>query len=383
MSKITATRGKKKKANTIKPAKKGTVPSIIDELDAANAIAAECAVSPDHISALLRKRRHTTEQLAESLKVESKRIIETIEAMQARGSLVYRFGDEWGMERTPARNSGEHFYDSRPDGTYVFGFASDQHLASKYARADVLNDLYDKFSARGVDRVINCGNWIDGEARFNVHDLLVHGMDAQCEYLAEHYPQRNGLMTYAVAGDDHEGWYSAKHGVDIGRHAASIMADHGRTDWENLGYMEAFIALRHAKSGNTAQLLAMHPGGGSAYATSYKPQKIVESLQGGEKPAVLLIGHYHKLSYNVIRNVHAIQCGTSQDQTVFMRKKGIDAHVGGGICELWQDEETGAISRCRVEFFHYYNRGFYNGRWSHAGSVTHADRGVKKGVVAA
>jgi hypothetical protein len=118
----------------------------------------------------------------------------------------------------------------------------------------------------------------------------------------------------------------------------------------------------------------MHPGGGTAYAISYTVQKICESYDGGDKPAVLLAGHYHKMSYNVIRNVHAIQTGCTQDQTPFMRKKKIPAHVGGGIVQLRQDPATGAITSCRVEFFHYFVRDYYNDRWSHSGDVVLPER---------
>jgi hypothetical protein len=226
----------------------------------------------------------------------------------------------------------------------------------------------------GVKRVINSGNWVDGEARFNKHDLHVHGLDNQCRYLATKYPQRKGIVTYAVAGDDHEGWYAQNTGLDIGQHAENIMREEGRKDWVNLGYMESFVNLQHRKTGKECRLLAIHPGGGSSYAVSYAPQRIVESLSGGEKPAILMIGHYHKMSYNMIRNVHTIQCGTTQDQTPFMRKKRIDAHVGGGVAYFEQDPKTGAIVRGVVEFFTYYNKGYYNGRWSHGGKVTLAAR---------
>src|SRR5260221_97184 len=113
----------------------------------------------------------------------------------------------------------------------------------------------------------------------------------------------------------------------------------------------------------------MHPGGGSSYATSYRPQMIVESLEGGEKPAVLLIGHYHKLSVNLVRNGWTLQIGCTQDQTVFMRKKNIDAHIGGMIVELEQDPRTGAIVACKTEIIRYFNASYYNERWSNSGDV--------------
>ncbi len=181
-------------------------------------------------------------------------------------------------------------------------------------------------------------------------------------------------MTYAVAGDDHEGWYSQGMGIDIGRHAEARMFDAGRKDWVNLGYMEAFLTLRHRETGAECKILVMHPGGGSAYAISYQPQKIVESLSGGEKPAAILIAHYHKMSYQYCRNVHTIQTACTQDQTPFMRKKRLDAHVGGGIVEFNQDPETGALIGCKTDFWNYFVKSYAQGRWSHSGQVTHAKR---------
>lgn len=302
-----------------------------------------------------------------------------IEVLHSMGLNVHLHGTHWHVDKgvIPPRERGSiPIYESSPDGVYRFGFTSDNHICSKYARLDVLESLYDHFVEAKVDRVLNAGNWIDGEARFNRNDLLTHGMQAQLEKLAEVYPQRPGLITYAVAGDDHEGWYCQREGVDIGRMAERTMRDSGREDWVDLGYMEAFIELRHAVSGKSTMLHLVHPGGGSAYAVSYTVQKIVESYSGGEKPAVLLAGHYHKMSYNFFRNVHCIQTGTTEDQTPFMRKKKLHADVGGGICELAQDPVTGAITSCRIQFFPYFVKSFYNDRWSMSNDVVLADRGA-------
>lgn len=259
---------------------------------------------------------------------------------------------------------GELAFVSDKNNKFIFGACSDNHLCSKYERLDVLNDLYDRFKRRGIERVYNAGNWIDGECRFNQFDLQVHGLEPQLRYLTKHYPHRKGMTTYAITGEDHEGWYSRREAIDIGRLAERIMRDKGRQDWVNIGFMECFVPLVNTNSRRTTQMLVMHPGGGSAYATSYRPQKICEALEGGEKPAVLLIGHYHKLSVNLVRNIWALQIGCTQDQTVFMRKKNIDAHIGGMIVELEQDPETGAIVSCKTEIIRYFNRGYTNNRWS-------------------
>jgi hypothetical protein len=267
----------------------------------------------------------TLEQIMARFNCSEAQARDSIESLHRLGLNVRDHGGNWHIDKgiLPMRERGSiPVYLSSEDGTYRFGFTSDNHIGSKYARDDVLNKLYDNFAAANVDRVLNAGNWIDGEARFNRNDLLIHGMQAQLDFLVDKYPQRKGIVTYAVAGDDHEGWYCQREGVDIGRMAERTMRDNGRTDWVDLGYMEAFIELQHAASGKSTMLHLVHPGGGSAYAVSYTVQKIVESYSGGEKPAVLLAGHYHKMSYNFFRNVHCIQTGCFTANTLIETSKG-------------------------------------------------------------
>lgn len=266
----------------------------------------------------------------------------------------------------PLGTQEDHGFELRSDanGVVRFAVASDQHLCSKYAREDCLNEFYDQVARRGITTVLNAGNWIDGEATFNKFDLKVHGMDAQMRYLAEHYPHRDGVVTAAITGADHEGWYSRREGIDVGQYAANTMKHAGRSDWVDLGFMECFIPLVHSATGASTQLCLMHPGGGSSYALSYAPQRIVEGFDGGSKPAVLVIGHYHKSGYNLIRNVHTMQAGAFQDQTIFMRQKKLAAHVGGCFVELHLDPENGAVLECGYTFRNYYNVGYYKNRWS-------------------
>lgn len=322
-----------------------------------------------------KKKRLTVKELCAATGASKETVELGIEGLLARGVMINLRGGAWVLDKEPAPGANNDFvFVSDKDGRYKFGFYSDQHLGSKYARLDVGEDLYNIFANEGVKHVLNAGNWIDGEARFNKHDLLVHGCNEQCQYLADKYPQRKGITTYAVAGDDHEGWYNQALGIDIGKYAESVMRENERKDWVNLGYMECFVTLRHRESGKECKVAVMHPGGGSSYATSYKPQKIIEGFSGGERPASVLIGHYHKMGYVCCRNTHAILCGTGEDQTTFMRKKGLDAHVGGGIVDFRQDPRTGALLACRPEFFQYFVKGYYNNRWSHSGGVTHARR---------
>ena len=86
-------------------------------------------------------------------------------------------------------------------------------------------------------------------------------------------------------------------GANIGAMIASR-----RGDMRYLGQDSAVIQLT-----DSCTLELRHPGDGTAYAISYKIQKMIEAMSGGEKPNILAIGHYHKQEYQFYRNVHAIQ----------------------------------------------------------------------------
>jgi hypothetical protein len=242
----------------------------------------------------------------------------------------------------------------------LFGFTSDNHLCSHFERLDVLNMLYDVYASEGIGVVLNGGNWIDGEARFNKNETHTKGMTKQIEYAVKNYPHRDGIQTWFVSGDDHEGWYNQREGVNIGEYFQMKREQVGLFDIKHLGYVEADIEINEGGFENNSWIRVMHAGGGSAYATSYAPQKIVESYQGGEKPSVLFIGHYHKMSYDFIRNVHTVQMACTQDQTIFMRKKKLEAHVGGGIIKLRRDK-NGIINRVSPEFLTVFDKKFYIG----------------------
>lgn len=107
--------------------------------------------------------------------------------------------------------------------------------------------------------------------------------------------------------------------------------------------------------------------GGSAYAQSYRAQKIVESYQGGEKPHVLIIGHYHKLGCFYPRGVVCLLAGCVQDQTRFMRSRAIEAHVGFSVLRFRQDKK-GGISGFTPHIFPFYDREYHldAGEWETA-----------------
>jgi len=240
-----------------------------------------------------------------------------------------------------------------------FGAIADTHLGSKYERLDILNALYDIFEKEKITKVYLGGNFVDGEFYFNKYETYTHGFDEMIDNFVKKFPKRKGVKTYYISGDDHEGWWMQREGLDAGRIAEERAKLAGREDLVYLGYQERDIHFK-AKHGKAIMRL-MHAGGGTAYADSYATQKMVESFGEGEKPHILLVGHYHKSIYHTPRGIHTLQLGTTQGQTRYMRKGKIRAHLGGWIIELNQSP-SGEINRFKPEWIHFWDKAFYKSK---------------------
>lgn len=319
----------------------------------------DSAVLFQNVKKRLAKTPMTEGELADEFSVSPAKIRASIKELRGVGSNVQLLAGNRFFLNSVVEPGGKLTLEAkdRGDGWTVFGIITDNHKGNRHHRQDVEDAAYTMFENEGITTVLNAGNWIDGEARFNKHELLVHGMDNQIDYFLDTTPFKKNMTTYFISGDDHEGWYSQRESINIGEYAGMKAQKAGRTDLKYIGHMESDIALR--KGDKEAVLRLMHPGGGSSYAMSYAPQKIVESFQGGEKPDILVIGHYHKYDVCYPREVIVVSAGCAEDQTMFMRKKKLAAHVGFLIVKLKQDPSDGHIIRFQHEFFPFFDRGYY------------------------
>jgi predicted phosphodiesterase len=224
-----------------------------------------------------------------------------------------------------------------------FGLMGDTQINSKYTQLTHLHKFYDICQQEGIDTVYHTGDIDEGEDMRQGHkyECYNQGADDHTEEIIRVYPQRKGITTHFVTGN-HDHSIFKKVGHDIGPDI-----EKSRTDMKYLGRDQAFIMLTP-----NCSLELRHPGDGTAYAISYKIQKMVEAMSGGEKPNILAVGHYHKQDDMIYRNVWTVQTGCFQAQTPWMRSKSIAAVVGGYIIEVHVDEE-GTITRFRPEFIPY------------------------------
>jgi len=228
--------------------------------------------------------------------------------------------------------------------TIRFALMGDTQINSKYTQLTHLHDFYDICSRYGIDTVYHTGDIDEGEQMRTGHqyECYTQGADDHVDEIISVYPKRTGIKTYFITGN-HDASIMKHCGHDIGRAISEK-----RSDMIYLGRDCSVVQLTP-----NCSLELRHPWDGTAYAISYKMQKMIEAMQGGDKPNILAVGHYHKIEYISYRNVHAFQTGTFQAQTPWMRGKGIAAMMGGWIVEVDVDSD-GSIRSIKQEIIPYY-----------------------------
>lgn len=200
---------------------------------------------------------------------------------------------------------------------------ADTHIGEKKFK----DELFTKAVAdsKEVDVVLHAGDHLEGMSGRpgHIYELRHVGYQAQKTEAVNLYSAINKPI-YGIDGN-HDQWFKQKNnaGVVVGEELEVSLKNYTHLgEWEGDFHVDnLWIKLFHANDG-------------TSYANSYKGQKLVESLTGGEKPNIILQGHYHKMLYQFTRNVHLFDCGTICGQTRFMRGKKLAAHMGYWILDI-------------------------------------------------
>lgn len=249
-------------------------------------------------------------------------------------------------KRITIQNQEPEHHKAKWDGCEVLKFAimGDTQFGSKYAQITYLHDFYDLCAREGIKDVYHTGDITDGLKMRPGHEYELYEVsaDEMRDDVIKNYPKRDGITTHFITGNHDASIY--KHiGYDIGQAIANA-----RPDMKYLGRDCAVVNLTP-----NCTLELRHPWDGTAYAISYKIQKMIEAMESDSKPNILAVGHYHKCEYIFYRNVHALQTGCFQGQTPFTRGKGISVHMGGWIVTIHVDA-NGYIQRFSPEFIPCY-----------------------------
>jgi len=227
-----------------------------------------------------------------------------------------------------------------------FAAVADTHMCSKWQQKTYLHNFYDECAKEDVKLVLHCGDWVDGDysakRREHMKEVFVWGADDQAEYVRKNFPYRKGIETKGITGN-HDATYMALSGTNI----LSKICDQ-REDLENLGSINAKVWVTEK-----CDIDVFHPADGSAYAASYSIQKYLDSLQGGDKPRMLLVGHHHKAFYMPYRNVHAFEVPCFVAQTDWAKSKRLNYVVGAWMFEV-EVLSTGEIAKLHQVYYPYY-----------------------------
>lgn len=227
-----------------------------------------------------------------------------------------------------------------------FGLMGDTQIGSKYTQLTFLNQYYDICASEGIQSVYHTGDITDGVKMREGHEYELYAVSADdmVDAVIKQYPLRDGITTSFITGN-HDASIFKHVGYDIGPAIARQRDD--------LKYLGRDCAVIYLTPNCTLEL--RHPWDGTAYAISYKLQKMIEAMESDSKPNILAVGHYHKAETLFYRNVHAIQTGCFQSQTPWTRGKGISVHLGGYLVDVQVDRD-GHIRRFKPEFIPFYNQ---------------------------
>lgn len=231
---------------------------------------------------------------------------------------------------------------STPKYHVKFGYFSDPHVGHEKFREDGFELMKKTFKREGVDFIVNPGDHLEGMCSIpgHIYELKDIGFNEQVKHAAQLYSSL-GVPIFGIDGN-HDQRYAKKNnaGVIVGEELETRVKN-----YTHLGQDEGDIVL---PTGHTIKLY--HGGDGTAYADSYKIQKLIESFSGGEKPTVVFSGHYHKSLFLARRNVFGFESGTLCGQTRFMRGKKIQAHEGFGIVDLYLPQDPTEMPRLTHEW---------------------------------
>jgi len=243
------------------------------------------------------------------------------------------------VEQLAGKHDVRHRIAFRADSVRI-GVCGDLHCGSLYHHEDALVTFARLCVDSGCTMLLCAGDILDGwkvyrGQEFELRDV---GFDAQIARAAKTIAALP--LPFKFITGNHDLSFKSLAGVDVGKTLAAACGSGA----EHLGDEQATLDLQIGVARYSVRLV--HPGGsGSSYALSYRPQKLVESIQGGDKPDMLIIGHYHKAEFlPSYRNVAVLQSGTFQRQTPFMARQALAAHIGGWIVSIAPGDGANAVT---------------------------------------
>ena len=263
------------------------------------------------------KRRNIFEKVHSS---KTKHINKIIESFTEKELEILANGKNFLLEKSKK-------LDINFNGNHVkIGVFTDTHIGHQKFYDQRIYAAFEEFKKEKVDFLCHCGDITEGMSHHpgHIYELTHLGYDAQKSHTIKLFSQWIDTDIYAISGN-HDRWYLKANGANIVKDISKEL-----DNFHFIGHDTGDIHLN-----DKVKINLWHGEDGNSYALSYRVQKIIESIQGGEKPNVMFCGHTHKYVKIFERNIHAISVGCIEDQTDWMRGKRIPAHTGFGIYDIY------------------------------------------------
>jgi len=293
------------------------------------------------------------EEACDRLDMPPKRVRELVERASKGGKRIEFDGNHFGWRPNIASWSPIEAMIQQPGPERIFASCSDIHIGSKTHLRDQLEDFVEHAYSLGVRAILNPGDTFDGNYSFSVWEQNARGFDEQVNLGAQILPKRPGLVWHLIEGN-HDQTLGEKAGISVGPAVVDVFRRHGRTDIQYWGARGAQLKVGAPGDKRGVVIDMWHPGKGPAYALSYKLQKKVESYSPGQKPDILLTGHWHQSCYFNQRGIHAHSCGTFQGGGSAYGKSLVGAPSIGGWIIRYALTEDGTIRDYSPKWRSYY-----------------------------
>jgi len=292
---------------------------------------------------LNQKEPFTVDQLSEITGIGITSIQRTVNSLIKDGYTFNRVDNYY--IRSKVKIGGVIFDASRfLDKRYLrFGVVSDTHLSSIHERTDELHSVYDIFQKEGVKVVIHAGDVTDGWGVYRGQEFEIKhiGQQAQIDHAISVYPIREGMQTFFITGN-HDLRQYERGGIDIGKTLASQ-----RSDMTYLGQIYARVKIQETS------MDILHPDGRTAYALSYKAQRLINNLQPKMVPDMMVWGHYHTSFYMHYRGIEFLQAPCFKDAGLWEKRLGMNPTIGAWMVDAVLSDDTQFINSFQPHLFHF------------------------------
>lgn len=274
-----------------------------------------------------------------------------IQELQAEGvPITEDTVDQYGTKMySVTEDVNDEFKWINEDGHYNFAIISDTHLGSSGEQLDSLNKMYDRIEEEDIDVVFHAGDISDGTVKNNGRGVYrghsnhlkpeAIGWDRLTDYVAENYPERDGVDTMFISGN-HDHQLFKNTGIRFGE-----QLEDRRDDLHWIGDSYANIDL------GDIDMDLVHPSGGAPYTLGYRAQTWLRDKPDEEKADITVFGHLHQFLNAETEGSQVLYAGAWQGSTPFLERKGIKPKAGGWLIDMEvEDEDIRSFKTDRVMF---------------------------------